>query len=89
MFTRENAEPEGSTGVFPPDCSKYPRERLDARLIKRYEQWLSLGHPEDLVEELATAIVKPRIVRETSAPSSLENTNIDEDQPTPSASSGS
>ena len=24
-----------STGVFPPDCSKYPRERLDARLIKR------------------------------------------------------
>ena len=50
---------------------------------------MSLGRPEDLMEELATAIETPRKIRETAAPSSLENTIVDEDQPTPSASSGS
>ena len=48
-----------ATGIYPLDRSKYPTDRYDPRLVKRYEQWVQLGKPEDIMEELATSISTP------------------------------
>ena len=49
-----------TTGIFPVDRTKFPTLRFDPRLLKRYETWVQLGRPEDLMEELTTAIDTPR-----------------------------
>ena len=48
-----------ATGIYLLDRSKYPTDRYDPRLVKRYEQWVQLGKPEDIMEELATSISTP------------------------------
>ena len=57
------------TGIFPIDRKKYPEHRYDARLLKRYNVWVAAGKPEDLQDELATAISTPK-----KLPSPLEET---------------
>ena len=38
----------------------YRISRFDPRLLKRYEYWLQLGRPEDLVEEMIAAVATPK-----------------------------
>ena len=45
-----------TTGTFPLDKEKYKKSRLDPRLLKQYENWVRLGKPEDIMEDLATAV---------------------------------
>ena len=44
-----------ATGIWPSDRSKFPIERFDARLLKRYNAWVKCGKPE-----LATSVNTPR-----------------------------
>ena len=48
-----------ATGNFPLNREKYPQDRFDQRLLKRYENWVRLGKPEDNMEDLSTAVVTP------------------------------
>ena len=48
------------TGIFPVNREKFPIERLDSRLVKRYNQWTDLGRPDDLHEAMATAVNTPK-----------------------------
>ena len=48
-----------ATGKFPLNREKYPQDRFDQRLLKRYENWVRLGKPEDNMEDLSTAVVTP------------------------------
>ena len=48
-----------TTVIWPVDKGKYPVERLDQRLIKRYNYWIQLGRPDDMYEEFATAAQMP------------------------------
>ena len=48
------------TGIFPLNREKFPVERLDSRLLKRYSQWVKLGRPDDLEQAMATAVNTPR-----------------------------
>ena len=47
-------------GIFPVDRSKYPSERLNTNLVRRYDTWVAAGKPEDVEGDLATAISTPR-----------------------------
>ena len=63
-----------TTGIYPVDRSKYPTERLDQRLLKRYQNWTEMGKPEDLEEELINSKetpskVRPQNAREKTIPS--------------------
>ena len=49
-----------ATGIFPVDRSKYPNERFDARLVKRYNQWVELGKPVVIMEDLANSVNTPK-----------------------------
>ena len=67
-----------TTGIFPVDREKYKKSRLDPRLLKRYENWVRLGKPEDIMEDLATAVNTPKkVFPETEN----ENRNETEEQP--------
>ena len=52
------------TGIYPVDRTKFPTHRLDARLVRRYDQWVQLGKPDDLMEELAMALTTPKKIKE-------------------------
>ena len=49
-----------ATGIYPVDREKFPKDRLDRRLSKRYDQWAELGKPQDIMEQLATSIHIPQ-----------------------------
>ena len=49
-----------ATGIYPVDRTKYPKERFDARLVKRYDQWVALGKPDDIMEDLAVSLNTPK-----------------------------
>ena len=34
-------------GIYPVDATKYPRNRLDPRLVEKYEAWRKTGEPLD------------------------------------------
>ena len=67
-----------TTGIFPVDREKYKKSRLDPRLLKRYENWVRLGKPEDIMEDLATAVNSPKKVFPGTE---NENRNETEEQP--------
>ena len=48
-----------ATAIFPLNCETYPRDCFDQRLLKRYKNWVRLGKPEDIMEDLSTAVVTP------------------------------
>ena len=45
-----------STGIYPVNREKFPIDRFNARLLKRYNIWVELGKPE----ELATSVNTPK-----------------------------
>ena len=49
-----------ATGIYPINREKYPQDRFDQRLLKRYKNWVDLGRPEDIKEELSTAMNTPQ-----------------------------
>ena len=57
-----------ATGIYPVDRSRYPTDRFDPRLVKRYDQWVKLGKPADIMEELALSISTPMKLK----PSAIE-----------------
>ena len=60
-----------SIGIYPVDRSKYPVERFDKRLERRYEKWVGMGKPEDMMESMATQLNTPKKrMAEIDAPSS-------------------
>ena len=61
-----------STGILPVDRTKYPERRFDARLLKRYNNWVADGKPRDNVEDLATAVFTPLKARVPSPPRAEE-----------------
>ena len=67
-----------TTGIFPVDREKYKKSRLDPRLLKRYDNWVRLGKPEDIMEDLATAVNSPKKV---FTGTENENRNETEEQP--------
>ena len=60
-----------ATGIYPINREKYPQDRFDQRLLKRYKNWVDLGRPEDIKEELSTAMNMPQ---KGKLPSSLNET---------------
>lgn len=48
-----------TTGIFSVDKNKYPRDRFDPRLLRRYDLWQDAGKPEDMMEELARSVMTP------------------------------
>ena len=51
-----------TTGIFPVDREKYKNSRLGPRLLKRYENCVRSGKPEDIMEDLAAAVNTPKKV---------------------------
>ena len=51
-----------TTVIFPVDREKYKKSRLDPRLLKWYEYWVRLRKPEDIMEDLETAVNTPKKV---------------------------
>ena len=49
-----------STGIFPIDSKKYPCDRFDPRLLKRYKSWVDMGKPEDLLDAMAHSVMTPQ-----------------------------
>ena len=49
-----------ATGIYPVNRDRFPRDRLDPRLLKRYDQWVALGKPADMMEDLAMATSTPK-----------------------------
>ena len=49
-----------ATGIYPTDKTKYPTNRFDPRLLKRYEHWVQMGKPKDIMEDLATSVNTPQ-----------------------------
>ena len=48
-----------ATSIYPVGRTKFPVDRIDARLLRRINQWVALGKPEDLMEDLATSVHTP------------------------------
>ena len=67
-----------TTGIFPADREKYKKSRLDPRLLKRYENWVRLGKPQYIMEDLETAVNTPNKVFPGTE---NENRNDTEEQP--------
>ena len=61
-----------ATGIYPINREKYPQDRFDQRLLKRYKNWVDLGRPEDIKEELSTAMNTPQ---KGKLPSSLNESS--------------
>ena len=57
-----------ATGIYPINRKNYPEDRFDQRLLKRYKNWIDLGRPEDMREELSTAM---NTLQKGKLPSSL------------------
>ena len=49
-----------ATGVYPVDKTKYPADRLDGRLVRRYNSWVAAGKPDDVEIDLTTSISTPQ-----------------------------
>ena len=49
-----------ATGIYPINREKYPQDRFDQRLLTRYKNWIDLGRPEVIKEELSTAMNAPQ-----------------------------
>ena len=56
-----------ATGIYPVDRTKFPADRIDPRLLKRYNRWVGLGRPENLMDELATSINTPQKIKPTES----------------------
>ena len=67
-----------ATGIYPVDSTKFPKDRLDKRLVKQYDLWVSLGKPNDLMDEMAHSIATPQKVR--SLPSRSEEKSSDKNK---------
>ena len=48
-----------STGIFPVDRSKYNKDRLNPRLLRRYSKWVDEGKEENVME-MATSLNTPK-----------------------------
>ena len=48
-----------STGIFPVDRSKYKRDRLNPRLLRRYSKWVEEGKKLNFME-MATYVDTPK-----------------------------
>lgn len=76
------------TGIYPVDKDKYPVERFDPRLLKRYNLWVKQGKPAEMMEDLATAVNTPKKLQ--PEPSNNSATNelpaLPADQPSTSSS---
>ena len=55
-----------ATGVFPVDKEKFPTSRLDSRLVKTYQNWLSAGRPKQVLEDLAIGASPKKSPRKVS-----------------------
>ena len=51
-----------TTGIFPVEREKYKKSSLDPTLFMRFENWVQLGKPEDIMEGLASAVNTPKKV---------------------------
>ena len=64
------------TGIYPVDRSKYPLERLDERLVNKYDEWVKAGKPVDTsddVTEADTAIIQlPELPDHPPPPEEIE-----------------
>lgn len=65
-----------ATGIWPLDRTKFPRERLDPRLLKRYELWESLGKPDDLFDDMAMSVHTPQKLQKSVAAANLGDANL-------------
>ena len=72
-----------ATGIYPVDRTKFPVDRIDARLLRRFNQWVALGKPEDLMEDLATSVHTPSKVKPSE--SSIVTVEVIDATPMPSA----
>ena len=67
-----------ATGIYPTDKTKYPTNRFDPELLKRYEHWVQMGKPKDIMEDLARSVNTPQKFKppqETSASLTFASTN--------------
>ena len=67
-----------TTGIFPLNKEKYKKSRIDPRLLKRYENWVQLGKPEEIKADLAMVVNTPKKVFPRTE---NENCNGTEEQP--------
>ena len=52
-----------ATEIFPLNHENHPQDRFDQRLLKRYKNWVRLGKPEDIMEDLPTAVTPRKTSR--------------------------
>ena len=52
----QDLEPLEYTRLYPIDKTKYPTNKFDPRFLKRYEHWVQMNKPVDIIEDLATSI---------------------------------
>ena len=64
------------TGIYPVDRTKFPQHRFDVRLVKSYDQWVQLGRPDDLMEELAMSVTTPQKVKDAAINNSPKNVDF-------------
>ena len=48
-----------ATGVYLVDSTKFPKDHLHKRLVKRYDLWVLLDKPNNLMDEMAHSITTP------------------------------
>ena len=46
-----------ATGIYPLNREKYLQDHFDQKILKSYKNWVKLGKPEDIMEDLSTAVV--------------------------------
>ena len=52
-------------GIYPLDREKYPIERLDAILLRKYTKWVEMGKPSDMFEEASQSVETPQKLKPT------------------------
>ena len=73
-----------ATGIYRVDRTKFSVNRIDARLLRKFNQWVALGKPEDLLEDLATSVHTPCKVKPLE--SIIATVEVIDATPTPSVS---
>ena len=52
-------------GIYTLDREKFPIERLDARLLRRYTNWVEMGKPSDKFKEASQSVETPQRLKPT------------------------
>ena len=64
------------TGIYPVDHSKYPMDRLDERLLNKYNGWVKAGKPVDTSDDTTEAdipiIQLPQLPEQPPPPEEIE-----------------